>query len=204
LVQRPAALCGEQTLYYYDVQNGLEGRNYYNYQKSIFKCPTAIIDQSVKLVDRIAFQYGMNSKGLDQMPPSVTNLKTPMIASPSKFALFTEGRTLTTETPFGQCSKGIRYLQAPGLYHRFLVPAQRGASITFADGHTKWYKYYYVISTNTPGKAGDPAGRTSNGLPTAIRCPDIIPSGGSIPWLAGRRFQSQRRRHLNCASVRRV
>ena len=144
-------------LYYYDIQNGLEGRNYYNYQKSIFKCPTAIIDQSVKLVDRIAFQYGMNSKGLDQMPPSVTNLKTPMIASPSKFALFTEGRTLTTETPFwGNAQKGSDICKPQVYTTDFSSRHSGGASITFADGHTKWYKYYYVISTNTPGKAGDP------------------------------------------------
>jgi len=145
-------------LYYYAIQNGLEGRYYYNDQKTIFKCPTSKIKvQEVDPINFVWFEYGMNSKGLDEMPPSVTNLKSSMISAPSKFVLFTEGRTLIGETPFwGNAQKGLDICKPQVYTTDFSSRHNAGSSITFADGHTKWYKYYYVITTNTPGKAGDP------------------------------------------------
>jgi prepilin-type N-terminal cleavage/methylation domain-containing protein/prepilin-type processing-associated H-X9-DG protein len=145
-------------LYYYDIQNGLEGRYYFNDQKTIFKCPTSKIKlQEVDPINVVWFQYGMNSKGLDEVPTNITNLRSPMIASPSKFALFTEGRTLTTETPFwGNAQKGSDVCKPQVYTTDFSSRHSGGSSITFADGHTKWYKYFYVVSTNIAGKASDP------------------------------------------------
>ncbi len=145
-------------LCYYDIQNGLEGRDFYNNQKTIFKCPTAKIDPSVNVNDRVAFQYGMNSKGLDEQPTNIVNLKSSLIAAPSKFVMFTEGRTLTTETPFWGSPQKESDICKPQVYTTdFSSRHNQGSSITFADGHTAWYKYYYVIGTNNAAKADDPA-----------------------------------------------
>jgi prepilin-type N-terminal cleavage/methylation domain-containing protein/prepilin-type processing-associated H-X9-DG protein len=144
-------------LYYYAIQNGNEGRDYFNFQKTIFKCPTAKIDPLINVNNRVAFQYGMNSKGLDQMPTTVSNLKSSMIAAPSKFVMFTEGRTLTTETPFWGSAQKESDICKPQVYTTdFSSRHSGGSSITFADGHSAWFKYFYVISTSNPAKASDP------------------------------------------------
>lgn len=144
-------------LYYYAIQNGNEGREYFNFQKTVFKCPTAKIDPGINLNNTVGFQYGMNSKGLDEVPTNITNLRAPMITSPSKFALFIEGRTLISETPYWGNAQKQSDICKPFLYTTdFSSRHNAGASITFGDGHTKWYKYFYVISTNNPGKASDP------------------------------------------------
>jgi prepilin-type processing-associated H-X9-DG protein len=144
-------------LYYYAIQNNNEGRDYFNSQKTIFKCPTAKIDPLINVNNRVAFQYGMNSKGLDQMPATVSNLKSSMITSPSKFVLFTEGRTLISETPFWGSAQKESDICKPQVYTTdFSSRHNAGSGITFVDGHTKWFKYSYVVSTNNPAKASDP------------------------------------------------
>jgi prepilin-type N-terminal cleavage/methylation domain-containing protein/prepilin-type processing-associated H-X9-DG protein len=143
-------------LYYYDIENGGTGISYFNTAKTIFSCPTAKIDTGVNVNLRVAFKYGMNSQGLDQMPSSVTHLKTSMITSPSKFVMFCEGRTLTTETPFyGNATKQIDICK-PQVYTTALTSRHSdGASLTFADGHTTWYRYDYVC-LDAGSKAADP------------------------------------------------
>jgi prepilin-type N-terminal cleavage/methylation domain-containing protein/prepilin-type processing-associated H-X9-DG protein len=145
-------------LYFYDIQNDLSGRDAFNNDKTIFQCPTAKVDPTVNVNQRVAFKYGMNSQGLDQMPQSVTHLKTSMIKSQSQFVMFCEGRTLTTETPFyGNVTKAIDVCK-PQVYTTALTSRHSdGASITFADGHTTWYRYDYVC-LNAGAKAAD-AGR---------------------------------------------
>ena len=145
-----------QPLYKYAIQNGNDGKDYYNNSKTIFKCPTAIIDPLVNVNIRVALQYGMNSQGLDQMPSSVTHLKAGMIAHPSNFVLLTEGRTLINENPFYGSSQKEADICKPQVYTTaFTSRHSQGASITFADGHTTWYKYEYVC-LNAGAKAADP------------------------------------------------
>jgi prepilin-type N-terminal cleavage/methylation domain-containing protein/prepilin-type processing-associated H-X9-DG protein len=152
----PSYVAG-QPLYVYAIQNGTSGKDAYNNGKSIFKCPTAVIDPLVNIDQQVALQYGMNSQGLDQMPDTVTHLTTPMItASPASFVLFSEGRTLTTETPFyGSSSKQIDICKPQVYTTAFSSRHTDGASISFMDGHAKWYKYEYVCS-NALSKAADP------------------------------------------------
>jgi len=144
-------------LYYYAIQNGTDGKDWYNNGRSIFKCPTAIIDPGINVDQRIALQYGMNSQGLDQMPTSIQNLKMSMItASPASFVLFTEGRTLVNETPFyGSASKESDICKPQVYTTAFSSRHSLGACIAFLDGHTKWYKYDYVCM-NAGSKAADP------------------------------------------------
>ena len=98
----------------------------------------------------------MNSKGLDQMPSSITHLTTQMVASPSKFVMFSEGRTLIPETPFyGNTSKQTDICKPQVYTTDFSSRHSLGASISFADGHTSWYKYNYVCM-DVGSKAADP------------------------------------------------
>ncbi|HEX3799416.1 MAG TPA: DUF1559 domain-containing protein [Verrucomicrobiae bacterium] len=144
-------------LYYYDIENGLDGRNFFNTGNTLFMCPTAKINpDEVAINNRVAFKYGMNSQGLDQVPTNITHLKASMIASPSKFVMFCEGRTITTETPFyGNITKQQDVCKPQVYTTAFTSRHSEGASITFADGHTTWYRYDYVC-LNAGSKAADP------------------------------------------------
>ena len=147
---------GQKPLYYYAIQNGTSGKDSFNNGNTIYKCPSAKIDPLIDVNIRIAFQYGMNSKGLDGMPSSVKYLKSSMISSPSRFVLFSEGRTLINETPFYGNPQKAGDICKPQVYTTdFSSRHGAGASITFADGHASWFKYSYVCS-NAVTKAADP------------------------------------------------
>jgi prepilin-type N-terminal cleavage/methylation domain-containing protein/prepilin-type processing-associated H-X9-DG protein len=142
-------------LYAYAIQHDTTGIQNFNSGHNIFQCPSAKIDPAVQVNVRPAFQYGMNSKALSDLPDA-THLKTSMIRSPAAFVLFCEGRTLTTETPFfGDSTKGSDVCKPQVYTTDFTSRHNFGASITFGDGHAAWYKYSYVCS-NEVTKAADP------------------------------------------------
>ncbi|MGO8679271.1 MAG: prepilin-type N-terminal cleavage/methylation domain-containing protein [Limisphaerales bacterium] len=144
------------SLYQYAIQNGVGGKDTFNTGKNIYKCPAARIDPLVSPNIRVAFQYGMNSKGLAHAPSSATHLKAAMIATPAAFVLFSEGRTLIDETPFYGNTQKESDICKPQVYTTaFSSRHSAGASITFADGHAGWYKYSYVC-LNEGDKAADP------------------------------------------------
>jgi prepilin-type N-terminal cleavage/methylation domain-containing protein/prepilin-type processing-associated H-X9-DG protein len=136
------------------------GIDMFNSYNTIFKCPSAIIDPGLAPYpyDRVWFQYGMNSKGLDGLPPSIVYLKAEMVKSPAKFVTFSEGRTLINETPFYGVIGSVKQTDIckPNVYTTaFSSRHSDGASITFADGHTSWFIYGDVCS-NAVTKAADP------------------------------------------------
>jgi prepilin-type N-terminal cleavage/methylation domain-containing protein len=140
----------------YATQNGTTGIESYNTGHNIFRCPSAIIDQSVVPTIRVAFQYGMNSQGLTHLPSTVTHLNSSMISNPSAFVMFSEGRTLLTETPFyGNTAKETDICKPQVYTTAFSSRHSAGSSITFSDGHASWYHYTYVCS-NGIAKAADP------------------------------------------------
>ncbi len=145
-------------LYQYAIQNGTTGINAYNTGHNIFQCPSAVIDPGINVSTRVVFQYGMNSQGISDLPANVTNLKANMIRNPSSFVMFSEGRTLTTETPFyGSTSKQTDICKPQVYTTAFSSRHTSGASITFSDGHSAWYRYDYVCSNNVnEAKASDP------------------------------------------------
>ena len=146
----------QKPLYYYGIQNGNSGKDLFNNFKTIFKCPTAIIDPLIDVNIRIALQYGMNSKGLDGMPSSVLYVKSSMIRNTSAFVMFSEGRTLTSETPFYGNTQKAGDICKPQVYTTaFSARHNDGASITFADGHASWFPYQDVC-LNAGSKAADP------------------------------------------------
>jgi prepilin-type N-terminal cleavage/methylation domain-containing protein/prepilin-type processing-associated H-X9-DG protein len=154
----------QKPLSYYAIQPGdpvtgkKPGIDMFNNCNSIFKCPSAIIDPGLVTTpyDRVWLQYGMNSKGLDGMPSSVVYLKSGMIKSPAKFVMFSEGRTLLSETPFYGNSQKASDICKPQVYTTaFTSRHGAGASITFADGHTSWFLYKDVCM-DAGSKAADP------------------------------------------------
>ena len=126
---------------------------------TIFNCPTAIIDPGLIAAgpqDRVWFRYGMNSKGLDGLDPSIVNLRAAMVRTPSKFVMFSEGRTLISETPFYGSPQKQGDICKPQVYTTaFTSRHSAGASITFADGHASWFLYKDVC-LNAGSKAADP------------------------------------------------
>jgi prepilin-type N-terminal cleavage/methylation domain-containing protein/prepilin-type processing-associated H-X9-DG protein len=153
----PSYVSSKPLWYYGAILNGKTGNEVYNTGNTIFRCPTAVIDPTQKNpLIYIAFQYGMNSQGLDEQSSSITNLKANMVVSPSKFVVFSEGRTLINEVPFYGAPAKQTDICKPQVYTTaFSSRHTQGASISFYDGHVKYYKYSYVCS-NTPAKAADP------------------------------------------------
>jgi type II secretory pathway pseudopilin PulG len=153
-------------LYYYAIQSADSLGNkpaidFFNSGNTLFQCASAIIDPQILApkYGRIFFRYGMNSQALTglNVPSTDYNLKVPQITvSPSKFVLFDEGRTLTSETPFyGATAKEIDICK-PQVYTTALTSRHNaGSSLTFGDGHAQWFKYSYMC-LNTPAKAADP------------------------------------------------
>jgi prepilin-type N-terminal cleavage/methylation domain-containing protein/prepilin-type processing-associated H-X9-DG protein len=152
----------QKPLWFYAIQaNKNASINNFNSGKTIFQCASAVIDPQLtpQPYDRIWFRYGMNSQGLTGLGLSSTvyNLKANQITtSPSKFVMFDEGRTLTTETPFYGNTQKQADICKPQVYTTALSSRHAGgSSLTFADGHAAWYKYTYVCS-NAGSKAADP------------------------------------------------
>jgi len=135
----------------------------FNDARSIYHCPTAAAegdDPTKSKSQYVIFNYGMNSKGTDGLAAN-SLLKTTMIRNSSAFVLFSEGRTITAETPYA--APGTSYqmvISTPQVYTtRFSSRHSGGSSITFLDGHVSWYKYDYVITPvngNNGLKPGDP------------------------------------------------
>ena len=157
----------QKPLSYYAIQPGDALGNKpaidsFNSANTIFRCPSAIIDPQLLYPNaakygRIFFRYGMNSKALDGKPASVDCLRTSMITtSPSKFVLFDEGRTLTTEAPFYGSSSKQADICKPQVYTTALTSRHSsGSSLTFADGHASWFRYNYMCA-DAGSKAADP------------------------------------------------
>ena len=147
-------------LWFYAIQPGdasgaKPGIDMFNNNNTIFRCPTAIIDPALqaKQYDRVWFRYGMNSQGLTGS--SATVLKGSAVRSPSKFVMFDEGRTITTETPFYGNTQKQTDICKPQVYTPALSSRHGGgSSLTFADGHAQWYKYTYLCK-DVGSKAAD-------------------------------------------------
>jgi prepilin-type N-terminal cleavage/methylation domain-containing protein/prepilin-type processing-associated H-X9-DG protein len=137
----------------------------FNSLQSIFTCPTAVA-QGINALDapaghgfmqpleRPLFNYAMNSKSLAN-EPSTAILKTPRVAHPSAFVMFSEVRNRSNETPFIGSAANLIDLATPHCYTtRFSARHSSGANITFADGHVSFFKYAYVVNStgNDPGR----------------------------------------------------
>jgi prepilin-type processing-associated H-X9-DG protein len=157
----------QKPLYYYAIQPADSSGNkssidYFNNDNTIFRCPSAIIDDALQLpsrpkYDRIFFRYGMNSKALDGQPSSATHLRAGMITvGASRLVMFDEGRTRMSEQPFYGNAQKESDICKPQVYTTDLSARHSGGStLAFTDGHARWYKYGYMC-LNTPAKAADP------------------------------------------------
>jgi prepilin-type N-terminal cleavage/methylation domain-containing protein/prepilin-type processing-associated H-X9-DG protein len=133
--------------------------SFYN-SRSIFTCPAAVA-QGIDPADvpanhgdmipaaRPLFNYGMNSKSLanENLNAYVTVLKTPMIAHPSLFVLFSDERTRSAETPYYGNEANQVDLATPHSYTtRFSSRHNKGGDIAFSDGHAAYFKYDRVVA----------------------------------------------------------
>jgi prepilin-type N-terminal cleavage/methylation domain-containing protein len=101
-------LVGSSSLYNYAAVMPA-GKSLFNSVKSIFQCPSAILDPSIaNQTTRPIFNYGMNSKGQEVNGTDAitggagtTNfpVKTTSIKNPSAFVMFSDGRVLLTDVP---------------------------------------------------------------------------------------------------------
>jgi prepilin-type N-terminal cleavage/methylation domain-containing protein len=126
--------------------------------KSIYQCPTAAVQPVDPLLNpgsRPIFHYGMNSKGTDGLPDSA-RLKMSMVAHPSAFVLFSDGRIRSDDTPYYGSSVNASDLGTPQVYTtRFSPRHEAGGDIAFSDAHAGRFKYAYVC-TPRDGKPADP------------------------------------------------
>ena len=131
----------------------------FNTAQDIFKCPTSAllpIDPTIHS-GQIVFNFGMNSKGINENAPPGTILNQHNVAHPSAFVLFSEVRTHLNETPFyGVDSTNYTILGSPQVYTtRQSSRHSAGSLIVFSDGHVKYYKYDYIC-TQINYQAADP------------------------------------------------
>jgi prepilin-type N-terminal cleavage/methylation domain-containing protein len=141
-------------LYYYAAiaDNGI---GTFTSTKSIYQCPTAVVDPLLNPNTRPIFDYGMNSKALDGLATNVV-LKSSLIVHPSAFVLISDGRVLLSETPYYGTAENASDLGTPQVYTtRFSSRHTAGGQIGFSDGHAKYYKYSYV-TYNDGTKPADP------------------------------------------------
>jgi prepilin-type N-terminal cleavage/methylation domain-containing protein len=130
----------------------------FNATKSIYKCPTSEnqpLDSTIKS-GQIVFNYGMNSKGIWDLPDGSV-MKQQNVIRPSAFVLFSDVRTHLNETPFyGAGTTNYYILGSPQCYTtRESSRHNAGADIAFSDCHVKYYKYTYICA-NINGVACDP------------------------------------------------
>jgi prepilin-type processing-associated H-X9-DG protein len=146
--------------------------------RSIFTCPTTTA-QGISSTDgqaafdkydmipgvRPLFNYGMNSKSVANanLNQFVDRTKMAMVAHPSAFVLFSDGRDRSDENPFSGTAANQVLLATPHSYTtRFSSRHNRGGNITFGDGHAAFYKYDYVVSDGTTMlNSGPTAGQTA-------------------------------------------
>ncbi len=152
----PPYVASKPLYFYKAIENGNAGIDNFNGRGNSFWGPTSIIDPLINVNIRVALNYGMNSKALDDQPASVLFLKSQLIRHPSAFVLFSDGRTRIDETPFyGVTSKETDICKPQVYTTAFSSRHSAGGCITFSDNHAAYYKYDYVCS-NTPAKAADP------------------------------------------------
>jgi prepilin-type N-terminal cleavage/methylation domain-containing protein/prepilin-type processing-associated H-X9-DG protein len=149
-------------LYQYAIDNGTYGKDGYNQGKNIYHCASATVDTSVNVDKVVVFYYAMNSHGLDNLPTTVTHLKSNMIRNPSAFVMFCEGRTLISETPCYAGAQKQADICKPQAYTVDLSSRHTsGSDLSFADGHAAWFKYNYaVLPVNAYGKLASDPGRS--------------------------------------------
>jgi prepilin-type N-terminal cleavage/methylation domain-containing protein len=134
------------------------GPTEFNNNKSIYRCPTGSaqpVDPTLNPGSRVIFNCGMNSKGTDGLPDGA-RLRTPMVAHPSAFVLFSDGRLHGDENPYFGSTVNATDLGTPQVYTtRFSSRHEAGGDIVFSDAHAGHYKYLYVCTPRN-GKPADP------------------------------------------------
>ena len=153
---------GSRALFYYTVTMN-NGTVVFYTAKSIFQCPSAIIDPTLNQNIRVIFEYGMNSKGMWGNYGTTTNfpLRLSTVKHPSAFVMFSDNRVNYADAPSWDTSN-TGTLGSPQSYcSRLSMRHNKGANISFSDGHVSYYKYDQVV-VNNGGKPSDPGSSDVN------------------------------------------
>ena len=151
----------------YQTQCGNQFDKMASSKSSIYFCTTAVgkgLESSFGQVGTmnsayVPFNFGMNSKATDGL--NTDYLKSSIIRTPSTLVLFSDERTRTDETPYA--APGSSYQSeictSQSYTTRMSARHSNGANLTFADGHSAWFKYDYLVQPvngNNGLKPGDP------------------------------------------------
>ena len=128
----------------------------FNKGNNIFHCPTAMstpADPTLNANTRVVFQYGMNSKGAyqggstgHQAVQGTLPVKISQVKNTSAFVLFSDNRVSISDID-ARNTTGSTTLGSPQNYTtRLSQRHNKGANITFADGHAQWLKYDYAVT----------------------------------------------------------
>jgi len=152
---------GSRPLVYYTLTIA-NGTTLFYTAKSIFQCPSAILDPTLNPNVRVIFDYGMNSKGMWGNFGTTTNypLRLTTVKHPSAFVMFSDNRVNSADAPPWDATTGT--LGSPQNYcSRLSMRHNKGANISFSDGHVAYYKYVQVV-VNNGGKPSDPGSSDIN------------------------------------------
>jgi prepilin-type N-terminal cleavage/methylation domain-containing protein/prepilin-type processing-associated H-X9-DG protein len=136
--------------------------------KTIFTCPTSdALPPYFDLTQRVVFNYGMNYKGNTGLDATVV-FRANLVLRPAAFVFLSESRTHGAETPFYGTSPTNELGTSHCCYAMESSRHNAGADLTFADGHTAYFKYSYMCA-NTGSRPTDPGAPdinwTYNGVP---------------------------------------
>jgi prepilin-type N-terminal cleavage/methylation domain-containing protein/prepilin-type processing-associated H-X9-DG protein len=139
---------------------------------NIFVCPTSNnkpADSTLDPLQNVIFNFGMNYKGSTGLTTNLS-FQVTAVLNPSAFVFLADVRNHSSETPF----YGTKPLNELGCAHcstaQLSSRHDQGADLTFADGHSAYYKYSYVC-TNTGTKAADPGNSDINWTYNGQRVP---------------------------------
>jgi prepilin-type processing-associated H-X9-DG protein len=112
--------------------------------------------------DRVIFQISMNSKCKEVNGNGITGgtnypVKLTSAKNPSAFVAFADNRVLSSDEP--SWYSGSDALGSPQVYtSRLSQRHNKGANLSFCDGHAAYFKYDYVVIQGTPyGNSGKPS-----------------------------------------------
>ena len=124
--------------------------------KSVFNCPSASFRLAeVDPLNRVAFSYGINSKGTNGLVPAGVPFKSSAVLHPSAFVFFSDVRANSGESPFYGANPLHDLGAARGSLNHLSSRHNAGANLTFLDGHTAYFRYSYMCYQEGT-KIGDP------------------------------------------------
>jgi prepilin-type N-terminal cleavage/methylation domain-containing protein/prepilin-type processing-associated H-X9-DG protein len=126
-------------------------------QRTVFSCPSATLNPAeLDPLDRVAFHYGINSKGTNGLGLSPDSpFRAGMILYPSAYVFLSDVRTTAAERPFYGANPANDIACPRGALNHLSARHDAGANLSFLDGHSARFSYPYMCA-KAGTKIGDP------------------------------------------------